>query len=218
MHSETGPMPSDDISSLQKALADERARNAATSEILALISGSRDDAAPVFDAILRKAAQLCGAPLAGLNIISEDRGHAVMVAHWGETARALEQGKTVWPMNADLVPSIAMREGRIVHERDLADTEAYRSGDPVRRQVVDEEGIRTIIVVPLFSRARTIGSIALYRREVKPFTADEIALVKTFAAQAVIAIENVHQFRAGARFAGTTGSDIRHPEGHQPEP
>ncbi len=195
MHSETGPMPSDDISSLQKALADERARNAATSEILALISGSRDDAAPVFDAILRKAAELCGAPLAGLNIISEDRSHAVMVAHWGETRRALEQGKTVWPMNADLVPSIAMREGRIVHERDLADTEAYRSGDPVRRQVVDEEGIRTIVVVPLFSRGRTIGSIALYRREVRPFTADEIALVETFAAQAVIAIENVHQFR-----------------------
>ena len=195
MHSETGPMPSDDLSSLQKALATERARNAATSEILALISGSRDDAAPVFDAIVRKAAELCGATLAGLNIISEDRSHAVMVAHWGETRRALEPGKTLWPMNANLVPSIAMREGRIVQERDLADTEAYRSGDPVQRQAVDEEGVRTIVVVPFFSRGRSIGSIALYRREVGPFSADEIALVETFAAQAVIAIENVHQFR-----------------------
>lgn len=188
-------MPPDDVQSLRQALADERARNAAISEILALISRSRDDAAPVFDAILRKAAELCGAPLAGLNIISDDRSHAVMVAHWGETLRALEPGKTVWPLDADLVPSIAMREGRVVQERDLSDTEGYRSGDPIRRQSVDEEGIRTIVVVPFFSAGRTVGSIGLYRREVRPFTANEIALVETFAAQAVIAIENVQQFR-----------------------
>jgi GAF domain-containing protein len=171
------------------------AREAATREILEVISQSRDDETPVFDAVLRKAAELCGAPLAGLNIISEDRSHAVMVAHWGDTLRALEPGKTVWPLHADLVPSIAMRQGRVVQERDLADTDAYRSGDPIRRQAVDEEGIRTIVVVPLFSGGRTIGSIALYRRDVAPFTSDEIALVETFAAQAVIAIENVRQFR-----------------------
>ena len=171
------------------------AREAATREILEVISQSREDEAPVFDVVLRKAAELCGAPLAGLNIINEDRIQAVMVAHWGDSLRALEPGKTSWFLDSDLVPAIAMREGRVVQEHDLADTDAYRSGDPTRRMAVDEEGIRTIVVVPLFSGGHTIGSIALYRREILPFTADQIALVETFAAQAVIAIENVRQFR-----------------------
>ncbi len=172
-------------------------REAATREILEVISQSRDDEAPVFDAVLRKAAQLCGAPLAGLNIISEDRSHAVMVAHWGDTLRALAPGKTVWQLDDSAGgSSIPMRDGVIFHEHDLADTDLYRAGDPTRRASVDGEGIRTFVCVPLFNAGRTIGSIALYRREVRPFTLDQIALIETFAAQAVIAIENVRQFKA----------------------
>ena len=91
--------------------------------------------------------------------------------------------------------STCMRDGRIVYALDLADTDLYRSGDPLRVAAVDDEGIRTFLAVPLFSGGRTIGCIVIYRREVKPFTPDEIALVETFAAQAVIAIENVRQFR-----------------------
>ncbi len=183
------------IQTANDALQTRLAREAATREILEVISQSRDDDRPVFDTVLRKAAELCGAPLAGLNIINEDRSQAVMVAHWGDSLRALEPGKTRWFLDSDLVPAIAMREGRVVQEHDLADTDAYRSGEPTRRMAVDEEGIRTIVVVPLFSGGHTIGSIALYRREVLPFTADQIVLVETFAAQAVIAIENVRQFR-----------------------
>ncbi len=62
--------------------------------------------------------------------------------------------------------------------------------------MVDQEGLRTFLAVPLFSGGQTVGSIAVYRPEVAPFAPDEIALVETFAAQAVIAIENVRQFRA----------------------
>lgn len=60
---------------------------------------------------------------------------------------------------------------------------------------VDVEGIRTYLAVPLAGAHRAIGCVGLYRREVKPFSDDEIALVEAFAEQAVIAIENVRQFR-----------------------
>ncbi len=171
-------------------------REAATREILEVISQSRDDDAPVFDVVLRKAAELCHASMAGLNIISEDRSHAVCVAEWGDHVTGqLPVGITIWPMESDHAPSKCMREGRIVHVHDLGDTDLYRSGDPIRVTAVDMEKIRTFLAVPLFSNGRTVSCITIYRREVQPFTPDEIALVETFAAQAVIAIENVRQFR-----------------------
>ncbi len=180
---------------MNEELARARQREAATREVLEVISESRDDERPVFDLVLHKAAALCGASMASLNIISEDRSHAVMVAHWGEMLRHLVVGVTVWQLNTDLAPATCMREGRVIHILDMADTDLYRSGDPTRVASVDDEGIRTFLVVPLFGGGATVGSIAVYRREVRPFTPDEIALVETFAAHAVIAIENVRQFR-----------------------
>ncbi|MGQ0565303.1 MAG: GAF domain-containing protein [Gemmobacter sp.] len=173
------------------------AREAATREILEVISQSRDDDKPVFDVVLRKAAELCHASMASLNIISEDRSHAVMAADWGfdDVSTAFPVGETVWPMDSHSATSTCMREGRVVHLEDMADTELYRSGDPIRTAAVDQEGLRTFLAVPMFSGGRTVACITIYRREVRPFNPDEIALVETFAAQAVIAIENVRQFR-----------------------
>lgn len=172
-------------------------REAATREILEVISQSRDDDKPVFDVVLRKAADLCNASMASLLLTSEDRSHAVLAADWGlgQVSGLIQVGTTVWPMESDYVPSTCMREGRIAHIHDLADTDLYRSGDPLRVSAVDDDGIRTILAVPLFSGGQTAGCILVYRREVRPFSADEIALIETFAAQAVIAIENVRQFR-----------------------
>jgi GAF domain-containing protein len=172
------------------------AREAATREILEVISQSRDDDRPVFDAVLRNSAILCGASMASLDIMSDDRSHAVLVAHWGDSnAKLIPVGTTIWPMDSDLAPPTSMREGRVVHIPDMADTNLYRSGEPLRVAAVEKEGIRTFLAVPLFSGGRTVGCIEIYRREVRPFSDDEIALVETFAAQAVIAIENVRQFR-----------------------
>ena len=174
------------------------AREAATREILEVISQSRDDDKPVFEVVLRKAAELCHAPMASLLIVSEDRSHSVLAAEWGhhDVSGVLTVGETVGPMDSNLALSTCMREGRVIHLHDLADSDLYRSGDPIRTAVVDQEGLRTFLAVPLFSGGQTVGSIAVYRPEVAPFTPDEIALVETFAAQAVIAIENVRQFRA----------------------
>jgi GAF domain-containing protein len=171
------------------------AREAATREILEVISQSRDDEKPVFDVLLRKAAQLCGAPMANLSIITDDGHHSITAAQWGEHRTEVIPVGSVWPLDSPYAPETCMREGRIVHIHDLADTDLYLSGDPVRTLAVDNEGVRTLLNVPLVSDGRIIGCISTYRHDVRPFTPDEIALVETFAAQAVIAIENVRQFR-----------------------
>lgn len=72
----------------------------------------------------------------------------------------------------------------------------YQSGNELRKGLVDKEGIRTFLAVPLLGKDTAIGYLALFRKEVRPFTDDEISLVETFASQAVIAIENTRQFHA----------------------
>src|SRR5262249_10452439 len=89
--------------------------------------------------------------------------------------------------------------GRVIHERrpihihDVAADAA--EGDPMRRAVIELEGMRTLLMVPLLREARLVGALSVYRREVHPFTDEQIELVKTFADQAVIAIENVRLFK-----------------------
>jgi GAF domain-containing protein len=211
---EVAPFDADDIAlvetfAAQAAIAIENVRQfkevqtrlereVASREILDVISRSQDDEAPVFDTVLRRAATLCGAPMASLNIVEEDRRHGRLVAHWGEDLRLIEVGKTLWQLDVDLgeedYTETSMRDGVVMQCHDLKDTDRYRSGHARRREMVDVEGIRTFLAVPLIRRGQAIGNIALYRREVQPFTDDQIALVETFAAQAVIAIENVRQF------------------------
>ncbi len=175
------------------------AREEASREILDMISRTLDDEAPVFEVVLRRAATLCGSPMASLNIIADDRKTARVEAHWGEELRLIEVGKTVWSLDVESGPEFptetAMREAVVMQCPDLKDTARYRAGDDGRRAMVDVEGIRTFLAVPLLRNGQAIGNIALYRRDVQPFTDDQISLVETFAAQAVIAIENVRQFR-----------------------
>jgi len=178
----------------QTALNDALEREAATRQILQVISRSRDDEKPVFDAILENAARLCNSTMARLHLLNEAGTHHLLAAHWGEVMHTLEIGEA-WSMDDPLPIPRSIREARTIQVEDMAETELYRSGDPVTVRMVDEEGLRTGLRVPLFQGDRAFGCIALSRREVRPFTDDEIALIQTFAAQAVIAIENVQQFR-----------------------
>ncbi|WP_170311762.1 GAF domain-containing protein [Sulfitobacter sabulilitoris] len=185
----------DRIRALEADLADQRAQAKAAADILQAINTTQDDISRVFDAILGHAATLCGAPMASLNIVQDDRKHALMAAHWGDKLRHLAVGRTVWQLDSPISTSTSMREGRVVQVDDLAATRLYGEGDAVRTKVVDLEGVRTFLAVPLMKGDICLGNIALYRREVKPFTDDQIALVETFAAQAVIALDNARQVR-----------------------
>jgi class 3 adenylate cyclase len=179
----------DDIS-LQEALE----REAATREILLVISRSRDDEKPVFDVILKNAAHLCDAPQAGLHLVNEERTHFQKVAVFGPDTGVFQVGEKFDLSSAGQVPT-AIREARITHTPDVADDPLYHARDPVRVRLVEEDGIRTFLTVPLVKDGIAFGAFNLSRTEVKPFSEADIRLIETFAAQAVIAIENVRQFR-----------------------
>lgn len=181
-----------------RSLSAGRARETALREILKVISTSRHDETPVFEVILENASRLCHAPLAALTQITEDRRHYRIVAHHGARtdfiAFLAENPPELDP--ARYVAARAMIRMRSLHVEDLAAPDLYGATDPIRVQSVRREGIRTALFVPLVLSGQAIGCIGLWRRVVAPFSADEIALVETFADQAVIAIENVRQFRA----------------------
>jgi GAF domain-containing protein len=172
-------------------------RERASREILEVISVSRNNDAPVFQVILKKAVELCGATVAGLNLVSENGESLHGIATHGHTSQFWQAGDYAIPMEKDDVLLVqTVKEGRTIQVPNLAETPGYLDrSNAFRVSAVEEEGIRSWLGVPLMRGGIAIGCFGLTRTEVKPFTPDEVSLVETFAAQAVIAIENVRQFR-----------------------
>ena len=173
-------------------------REAATREILHAISQSPDDDAPIFDTILKKSSELCNSAAAVLVMGKKGDEFQTLVAQFGvaeETVALYHRNAAPMDPQSSFAAQ-AILEGRIVHVHDMVDTEIYRRGSDLLRSVVEDTGVRTNLFVPLLAPEGGIGSLILFRHEVRPYTPDQIALVETFAAQAVIAIENVRRFKA----------------------
>ena len=191
------PPDSTDLESLSVEPRSAHAREEATREILNLLIQSREDQFPVFDAVLKNATRLCNAPIAGLFLANEARTRYQLVASRGAKRQFVEAFEEDPP---DLDPerfaaARAMIEKRVVHVEDLASPTLYGADAAHRIVCTQTEGIRTTLFVPLIWNDQSIGAIGVWRRAVRPFHDDEINLVETFAAQAVIAIENVRQFK-----------------------
>jgi GAF domain-containing protein len=165
----------------------------ATSEILRVIASSPTDVRPVFEAILKRAATLCEAQLGHLWLYEGGEQFRLGAGYGSrpDHLQWLQQGLHRFgrPFFRESGP---WRVGQVL---DVRDTEPYRRGEPVWIRTADHEGMRTLLAVPLVKDERLVGSIAVYRREVQPFTDQQTALVQTFADQAVIAIENVRLFK-----------------------
>jgi GAF domain-containing protein len=170
-------------------LSESLEQQTATSEVLRIISTSAGALAPVFEAMLDKAMQLCEAAFGGMWTLEADHYTAVALRGVPQPYAAFLAETTLVP-GPGTAPYRFLHGERFVHNIDLASEEAYRAGDPQRRALVDLGGARTAVQVPLCKDESVLGVITIYRQEVRPFTDKQIALVQNFAAQAVIAIEN----------------------------
>jgi two-component system, NtrC family, sensor kinase len=173
----------------EAARAESQAFQKATSEILSVISESPADVQPVFNMIVERAVELCGA---AFGFVLRYDGQVISIAaHHNLDPEGLRLLQTIYPMSpkpGSLVAR-ALTERRVVHIGDILAEPAYPYSS-----LQQALGYRTIVAVPFYRQQEPIGAIAIYRQEVAPFSETQIALVQTFANQAVIAIENVRMF------------------------
>jgi signal transduction histidine kinase/CheY-like chemotaxis protein len=161
----------------------------ATSEILKAISGSPTDVQPVFDTIVRNAVVLCDALFGAVFRFDGDLIH--LGAHYNLTPGVLELLTRLYPMrpSRDQATGRVILGGGLIHVHDaLADPE-------YNREVAARGGWRSMLAVPMSREGVAVGVIWVARASAGPFPGDQIALLETFADQAVIAIENVRVFK-----------------------
>jgi signal transduction histidine kinase len=172
---------------LFQELKESLEQQTATSQILGVIASSPTDIQPVLDAVAESAARLCDALDAAIYRVD---GRIVKpVAHHGP----VPFGRAHRPLARGLPVGRAILDRDTVHIYDLA--EAIETEFPDAKPLQQQVGTRTTLVTPLLREGVAIGAILIRRTEVRPFTEKQIALLKTFADQAVIAIENVRLFK-----------------------
>jgi GAF domain-containing protein len=176
---------------LLNELRESLQQRTATAEVLKVIAGAQGELQPVFETVLAKAAELCGASYGALWLRVDD-GFRYAALH-GDSPKIwtdhLRNG-TVIRVRPDVPLARLTQTQRPFQIPDMRTDSSYLNGDPLPVAGVDIGGIRTLALVPMIKNNSLVGAIAIYRKEVRPFAEKEIELLSNFAAQAVIAIEN----------------------------
>jgi GAF domain-containing protein len=179
----------DENEALRRSLTQALEQQAATAEILNVISRSPADLQPVLEAVAQNASGLCGAANVSLYRVDGDLMRKVAEAEQGQSLTALRIGETR-PITRTSVSGRAIVDRTTIHLADHQSAEAVQEYPDARH----DTGIRTTIGIPLLRDGIAIGAFTAYRTEFRPFSEREIALLRVFADQAVIAIENVRLF------------------------
>jgi signal transduction histidine kinase len=182
----------DDVQQRTRELSEALEQQTATSEVLGVISSSPGELTPVFEAMLAKATNICGAKFGVLFRSEGDELRAV--ALHGVPRSYAEERRRVPVIRPDPGTTLgrAVTTKQPVQIADLQDEPDY-PGSPsgfTGAKLAKLAGARTVLAVPMVKESEIVGAILIYRQEVRPFTEKQIDLIMNFAAQAVIAIEN----------------------------
>jgi GAF domain-containing protein len=172
-----------------RELSEALEQQTATSEVLGVISSSRGELQPVFETMLANATRLCAAKFGNLLLYEGDVFRFVAMYGAPPAFAELRRRNPVVPAEGSLARIAAKKQ--VQHVADIRTVQTYLDRSPAAVELADVAGARTLLGIPMLKDNELIGVIGIYRQEVRPFTDKQIELVNSFAAQAVIAIENV---------------------------
>lgn len=178
---------------LTRELKEALDREAATADILRVISSSPTDTQPVFDAIVQSGSKLFPDAAISVALPIDGEVHAVAVAESDAARAEAWRQRFPFPLTREYMHGIAILEGQVVDLPDVANaTDDFKSGAPNFLA----SGYRAVTMMPLMRGDSAIGVLSVVRLAVGPLTKEQIAVLRTFAAQAVIAIENTRMVNA----------------------